>query len=266
MSLVLDDLSVGYGRRTVLQNVDLVVEPGTVLALLGENGAGKSSLIKAIAGVVRPRTGSIAYAGTDLSRLDRRLRARVVSYVPQRGPDVYGLNVREAVLLGRNPYFGISPTRADHDAVDGALRRLGLGDLAERQVMDLSGGQAQRVLIARALAQQSDVLLLDEPTSALDLRYQVDVLRLIRDLTHEHRKVSLIAIHDLNLAARFCDAFVFVHQGRVSHRGGIETAYTAEAISEVYGLDVAVDISPDGYSVRPLLHPGERSLQHRTPS
>lgn len=253
MRLAITDLKVGYGSTTVLSGVNLTLAPGRVVALLGENGAGKSSLIKTLVGLLKARTGTVAVDGKDLSRLSRRERARIVSYVPQRGPDIYGLTVRETVFLGRNPHYGVRPTGADRAAVESTIDRLSLGAIAERQLSELSGGQAQRVLIARALAQQASVLLLDEPTSALDLRYQVDVLRLVHRLTREHNTVTILAIHDLNLAARFCDDFIFVHSGTAVFAGDVTTAYQPERIADVYGLDVAVDHGVDGVTVRPLI-------------
>lgn len=252
MTVTIADLDVGYGKTTVLSGVGLTLQPGRVVALLGENGAGKSSLIKAIVGLLKPQRGRIIVDGSELATLTRRERARIVSYVPQRGPEIYGLTVRETVLLGRNPHYGVRPGAADLRAVESTMARLSLDGLADRQLSELSGGQAQRALIARALAQETSVLLLDEPTSALDLRYQVDVLRLVHGLTRERNMVTILAIHDLNMAARFCDDFVFVHGGTAVYAGDAATAYQPERIAEVYGLDVAVDYRDDGISVRPL--------------
>ncbi len=253
MTLTITGLSVGYHRTTILSGINLTLRPGRMVALLGENGAGKSSLIKSIVGLVKPQSGEITYRDSELARLSRRDRARVVSYVPQRGPEIYGLTVRETVNLGRNPHYGVRPAGADRDVVESTIARLSLTELADRQLSELSGGQAQRALIARALAQESPVLLLDEPTSALDLRHQLDVLRLIRTQTRERELVTLVAIHDLNLAARFCDDFVFVHDGGATFAGNAASAYRPERIADVYGVDVTIDHREDGISVRPLI-------------
>lgn len=165
-----------YGKHQVLRGVDLDVAAGTLCALLGPNGSGKSTLTKILAGVLRTRTGSVRLGGNDLLRMKPRERAKVVAYVPQSAEVPFELTVREAVTLGRTPHMGMRPTAHDTAIVEHAIERLGLAELAERRLSDLSGGQAQRVLIARALAQQPRVLLLDEPTSALDLRYQVETL------------------------------------------------------------------------------------------
>lgn len=253
MSLMITDLAVGYHKTRVLDHVDLTLRPGRVVALLGENGAGKSSLIKALVGLLKPQSGDIRFKDQDLGGLSRRERARLVAYVPQRGPEIYGLTVRETVYLGRNPHYGVRPGADDRAAVESTITRLSLAEIAERQLSELSGGQAQRALIARALAQQTPVLLLDEPTSALDLRYQLDVLGLIRRLTHDQDLVTVLAIHDLNLAARFCDDFVFVHDGTATYAGDAVTAYQPDRIAAVYGVDVAIDQREDGISVRPLV-------------
>lgn len=253
MSLTITDLAVGYGKTRVLTDIGLSLKPGRVVALLGENGAGKSSLIKALVGLLKPQNGEIQFQEQNLNDLSRRQRARIVSYVPQRGPEIYGLTVRETVYLGRNPHYGVRPGPQDRAAVESTITRLSLAEIAERQLSELSGGQAQRALIARALAQQTPVLLLDEPTSALDLRHQLDVLGLIRRLTRDHDLVTVLAIHDLNLAARFCDDFVFVHEGTATFAGDALSAYQPDRIAAVYGVDVAIDQREDGISVRPLV-------------
>jgi len=185
MSLQISGLRVGYRRREVLRGLDLTVARGAVLGLLGPNGSGKSTLIKTIARIVQPTAGELRWEETDLTQLSRRDLAKVVAYVPQSIDVSFSQNVREAVLLGRTPHFGSRPRRSDWERVDEAIRQLGLTDLVDRHTAELSGGQAQRVLIARALAQEPQILLLDEPTSALDLRYQLQTLHLAHQIAVE---------------------------------------------------------------------------------
>ena len=251
MSLSVQHLSFSYGARRVLQDVSLDVAPGTFCALLGPNGSGKSTLVKAIAGVHRAQSGTVAVEGRRTSSLGRRELAKVVGYVPQAGDAPFDLTVREAVMLGRTPHFGIAPRAEDRARVEDAIARMGLENIAERSMSELSGGQAQRALIARALAQDTRVLLLDEPTSALDLRYQIETLQLVRQITREEGISALIAIHDLNHAARYCDQIVVLHGGRLVADGSPAEALQASVLRTVYEVDVQVETREDGVEVRP---------------
>ena len=251
MSLSVQHLSFSYGARRVLEDVSLDVAPGTFCALLGPNGSGKSTLVKAIAGVHRAQSGTVAVEGRRTSSLGRRELAKVVGYVPQAGDAPFDLTVREAVMLGRTPHFGIAPRAEDRARVEDAISRMGLEDIAERSMSELSGGQAQRALIARALAQDTRVLLLDEPTSALDLRYQIETLQLVRQITREEGISALIAIHDLNHAARYCDQIVVLHGGRLVADGSPAEALQASVLRTVYEVDVQVETREDGVEVRP---------------
>ena len=251
MSLSVQHLSFSYGPRRILEDVTFEVAPGAFCALLGPNGSGKSTLVKAIAGVHRAKSGTVTVEGRETSSLGRRELATVVGYVPQAGDAPFDLTVREAVMLGRTPHFGIAPRAEDRAKVEDAIARMGLGDLAERSMSELSGGQAQRALIARALAQDTRVLLLDEPTSALDLRYQIETLQLVRQITREERISALIAIHDLNHAARYCDQIVVLHGGRLVADGSPAEALRAPVLRSVYEVDVEVDAREDAVEVRP---------------
>ena len=251
MSLSVQHLSFSYGPRRILEDVTFEVAPGAFCALLGPNGSGKSTLVKAIAGVHRAKSGTVTVEGRETSSLGRRELARVVGYVPQAGDAPFDLTVREAVMLGRTPHFGIAPRAEDRAKVEDAIARMGLGDLAERSMSELSGGQAQRALIARALAQDTRVLLLDEPTSALDLRHQIETLQLVRQITREEGISALIAIHDLNHAARYCDQIVVLHGGRLVADGSPAEALRAPVLRSVFEVDVEVDAREDAVEVRP---------------
>ena len=259
MSLQITGLTVGYGRREVLHSLDLTAERGAVLGLLGPNGAGKSTLIKAVARIVKPSAGALTWDGGDLAALSRRDLARLVAYVPQAIDVSFSLSVREAVLLGRTPHFGARPRASDWRKVDDAIARLGLDDLADRNVDELSGGQAQRVLIARALAQDPQLLLLDEPTSALDVRYQLATLELAHSIAVDRGIAVVISLHDLNLAARFSDHVAFLLDGRVLRHGTPHDVYSPDLIAQVYGIDVDLT-TYDGFAeVHPRTKP-QRAL------
>ena len=251
MSLSVQHLSFSYGPRRILEDVTFEVAPGAFCALLGPNGSGKSTLVKAIAGVHRAKSGTVTVEGRETSSLGRRELATVVGYVPQAGDAPFDLTVREAVMLGRTPHFGLSPRTEDRAKVEDAIARMGLGEIAERSMSELSGGQAQRALIARALAQDTRVLLLDEPTSALDLRYQIETLQLVRQITREEGISALIAIHDLNHAARYCDQIVVLHGGRLVADGSPADALQAPVLRAVYEVDVEVAAREDAVEVRP---------------
>lgn len=251
MSLSVTDLSFSYGSRTILDRLSFEVAPGTFCALLGPNGSGKSTMVKAIAGVHRARRGDITVEGRRIAGLGRRELARIVAYVPQVGDAPFDLTVREAVMLGRTPHFGIAPGAADRAKVEDAIVRMGLSDIAEQSMSELSGGQAQRAMIARALAQEPRVLLLDEPTSALDLRYQIETLQLVRRITREEGISALIAIHDLNHAARYCDQVIVLHGGHLVADGTPAQALQAPILRTVYEVDVEVDAREDSVEVRP---------------
>ncbi|WP_018639571.1 ABC transporter ATP-binding protein [Parafrankia elaeagni] len=242
-----------YGRRTVLADLDLTVDRGTVVGLLGPNGSGKSTLIRGICRIHRPKAGTFRLGDIDLHRLAPRELARTAAYVPQGSPGPFSLTVTEAVMLGRTPHVRLRPSRADERHVREAMELLDLTALGDRHVDELSGGQAQRVVIARALAQQPEVLLLDEPTSALDLRHQVETLHLVHTLAVERDLYVLMAIHDLNLAARFCHRVALLHGGRIVTAGTPAGVYRADLLEQVYGLPVEVDVRDGVPEVRPRL-------------
>ena len=251
MSLTVSDLSFSYGSRTILDDISFEVAPGAFCALLGPNGSGKSTMVKALAGVHRARSGRVSVQGRDMAELGRREPAKLVAYVPQAGDAPFDLTVREAVMLGRTLHFGIAPGTEDRATVEDAIVRMGLSDIAEQSMSELSGGQAQRAMIARALAQDPRVLLLDEPTSALDLRYQIETLQLVRRITREEGISALIAIHDLNHAARYCDQVVVLHGGRLVADGAPAQALQAPILRTVYEVDVEVAERDDAVEVRP---------------
>jgi ABC-type cobalamin/Fe3+-siderophores transport system ATPase subunit len=251
MSLELSKITFSHGNNQVLKGVDLRIETGTFAAVLGPNGAGKSTLAKIVARIHRPETGTVLANGVDIFTIPRREHARLVAYVPQSSAVPFELTVADSVLLGRTPHIGLRPSAHDHQLVTDALQRLDLTPLRDRRLSQLSGGQAQRVLIARALVQEPKVLLLDEPTSALDLRYQVETLQLVQAISAEEGVTSLIVIHDLNMAAAFCDQVVLLDQGVVAIDGPPAEVLDAEVLSRVYGLPVKV-FKRDGHvEIRP---------------
>lgn len=237
-------LSVAYGKERVLRDVDLRAAPGTVTALVGPNGSGKSSLLKAIAGLVAS-TGTI-----------RRPAGRI-GYLPQDGNARAVLTVLEVVLLGRLHTLGLAVGRADIEAAAQVLRDLGLEHLGDRYLGEISGGQRQMVYLAQVVAAAPTALLLDEPTSALDLRNQMEMLDQVRRLTRARGLATIIAIHDLNAAARFADQIVALDQGALVAAGSPNDVLTAALLARVYRIEALVVAGADGLpSITPLrAHP-----------
>ncbi len=247
---------VDRGGVQVVTDVDLVVEPGDWVAVVGPNGAGKTSLLHAVAGLI-PATGSVRVGGLDPARASRRRTARVVALMPQRPVVPEGTSVREMVALGRTPHlrrFG-TETSADRDAVERTLHRLELIDLADRPAVGLSGGELQRVVLGRALAQQPQLLLLDEPTSSLDIGHQQSVLDLVNRMRLQDELTVIAAMHDLTLAGQYGRRVLLLHQGRVVADASPAEVLRPARLSEVYGARVEVLQRDDGPAVLPVRHP-----------
>ncbi|MBL4919029.1 ABC transporter ATP-binding protein [Szabonella alba] len=229
------------GRR-LIDGLSLTIAAGAVTALVGRNGSGKSTLLKLIAGQTRPSAGRICHLGRDLADYPARDRARQIAYLPQVPPPAEGMKLAELVALGRYPWRGaLGRFRPeDHDAVARAMARCGVEAMADRLVDSLSGGERQRGWIAMMLAQGAATLLLDEPTSALDVAHQVEVLALLRQMCHETGLSAVIVLHDVNMAARFCDRVVALEGGRLLLEGPMTELMTPGALSRVYGLPMHV--------------------------
>jgi iron complex transport system ATP-binding protein len=251
-------LRCGYGSHVVLSELSLVAEPGQVLALLGPNGAGKTTLLKALARLLRPERGHVVYRGQDVWRESARQAARWMAVMPQNESRDWPLTVQESVLLGRSPHRGwLVPFMAeDYELADAAMTRLQLGPLRERPITQLSGGEWRRVVLARALAQQPEVLLLDEPTAQLDLKYQLETLQHIRHLAHDDGLVVILTLHDLNQAALYADRVALLGGEGLVAVGTAREVFTAETLAGVYGIPVKVVSHPvyDAPFVVPL-HP-----------
>lgn len=246
--LKIENLHFSYGNGgKVLRGIDLRLEEGEVVTLTGPNGSGKSTLLKCICGINPGYTGRIEIGGRDLREMPSRERARLIAYVPQSEDRGFPCTVYDAVLMGRRPYIQWSPTREDHEIVEAIIEAMGLGGLVARDVNRLSGGQRQKVLIARALAQLPSVLLLDEPTSNLDIKHQLEVMDVVRELTG-HGVSSLVAIHDLNMASRFGDRCVLLHEGRVYAEGDWSEVLSRQNLMEIYGVSCCI-IHRDGHGL-----------------
>ncbi|WP_170180263.1 ABC transporter ATP-binding protein [Desulfoglaeba alkanexedens] len=238
MEVRVADLSFAYGRREVLNGFACHLQPGKLTAILGVNGAGKSTLLKIIARLERPRAGTVMLAADDLAGLSPRRLARRLGYVAQHHV-VPRLTVFEYLLIGRTPYRRQRYHAADEEIVAAVLADMGLTAFADRWLGELSGGELQQVVIARALVQRPRVLLLDEPTGNLDLKNQVAVLAAVRERARRDALTVAFSIHDVNLAVRFADRFLLLRDGRVLAAGGSEVL-APETLSRVYDVPLTV--------------------------
>lgn len=240
-------MTVAYDGADVVHDAALTLRPGEVTALVGPNGSGKSTLLRTVARLQRPRSATLTIdAGTDALALGPREFSRRVALLLQGRPTPSGLSVRDVVEFGRYPHRGRwgGNDPGGRAAVDRALALTGVAELAERGAEHLSGGQLQRVWLAGCLAQETGVLLLDEPTTYLDLRYQVELLDLMRDLVDEHGIAVGVVLHDLDQAAAVADRIVLLASGRVVAEGLPEDVLTPERLTEVYGIRIEVDTDP----------------------
>lgn len=239
-------LAVGHGPHLVASDIDLDLRPGTLTAVVGPNGCGKSTLVRTLARLQRPLAGTVTLDGEDVAHLRARALARRVAFLPQQPLVPAGITVRQLVGYGRHPHQGlIGGDRArDGDAVDEALDATGLVDLAEREVDHLSGGERQRAWVAMTLAQGTSVLLLDEPTTFLDIRFQLDVLRLARRLVDAGGLTVAVVLHDLNQAAGFADTMVLLAGGGVVAAGPPDAVLTEDHVARAFEVDVRVVPDP----------------------
>jgi iron complex transport system ATP-binding protein len=254
--LRLQHASIGYDRHPVLRDISLEVLGGEVVAIVGPNGVGKSTLVRAASGVIPLMAGKLSVGSTSLSSMSPEGRARHVAVVPQAVQLPAAFTALSMVLMGRTPYLGWfeSETDADRQIAMAALQRVGLAAQAHRKVGELSGGEQQLALIARALTQQASIIVLDEPTAHLDLRHQDEVLKLVRNLAKEEGLAVLITLHDLNLVSRFCDRVALLSDGRIRKQGLPADVLTPEELAAVYGI--AIHVMPHPIHGTPLVLSG----------
>ena len=232
-----------YRSQDVLRGIDFTVEPGEFVGVIGPNGAGKTTLLRLLTGQLRPVSGTVRVGGADVARMAPIDRARLMAVVPQNETVVFAWSVEAMVLLGRSPHstaFGYED-EADRNAAHEAMRLVGIDDLAARSVAELSGGEQHRVFIARALAQQTPIVLLDEPNAHLDLRHQSLLFELLSRLHRDEGRSMFIITHDLNLAGMYCDRILLLSQGRAAAWGTPSEVLREDIIREHFGVAVRID-------------------------
>ncbi|MFC1966531.1 ABC transporter ATP-binding protein [Chloroflexota bacterium] len=240
------NVSLGYNHQPVLQDITLKAVPGELVGLIGPNGCGKSTIIKALSRIIQPLSGIILLDGKNVNRIPRRELARLVGVVPQMPLLPSTFTAAEIVLMGRNPHLGLFQSEGQRDWALAwqAMAKTATQSLAIRRVNELSGGEIQCLLIARVLVQETRVILLDEPTANLDIGRQVEILDLIKNLCVEDNLTVLAALHDLNLAAQYCDRLLLINEGRIHAEGTPAEVITDRNIREVYGAGNCVYTHP----------------------
>jgi iron complex transport system ATP-binding protein len=247
--IVINGVTVYYGAHKALDGVTVEFRPGEVAAVLGPNGSGKTTLLRTILKVLKPRVGAVYIGERDVRLLKESDIARVIGYMPQSIDVKFPLRVWEAVALGRKPHVAWSLSEGDVQIIRGAMKLAGVEQFADRHLYELSGGELQRVMLARVLAQRPRVLLLDEPLNNLDPRYQLWFIGLVRELTKREGLTTVAVLHDLNLALRFADRAVLMKDGKIHAVGQLQEVITPQNIEAVFGVRAEVVKNPVPYVV-----------------
>lgn len=234
-----EQLGFGYTpKKTIINHIDFSVKKGEVLGILGKNGAGKSTMLKCLNKILPPSCGSVVMNGEEISTMSRHNISRRIAFVAQSN-ERQRMTVYETILLGRIPFMKWGVTPEDEAIIEDVIQQLNLQDYTTRYMDELSGGEAQKIYLARALAQQPQLLLLDEPTSSLDIKNQYATMALVRRIVQERQISAIVVLHDLNLALRYCDRYLLLNDGGVHAIGG-EEVITEEVIEDVYGMPVCL--------------------------
>ncbi len=240
MKLKVKDVEFGYQSVPVLKDVCFELAESEVLGIVGPNGAGKSTLIRCIDRILKPQKGSILLDERNIKEMRGMELAKKLGYIPQSGHQSFPATVFDVVLMGRRPHIGWRSNEKDNEKVLDVLQMLKIEYLAMRDINEISGGQQQKVFIARALTQEPDVLLLDEPTSNLDIRHQLEVMDIIKNIVREKGISAIMAIHDLNLGSRYSDRIIMMNGGTIVSAGNPSSVLNAENIKQVYGVEAFV--------------------------
>ena len=240
MKLKVKNVEFSYNSSLILEDISMDLDRSEIIGIVGPNGAGKSTLIRCIDRILKPGGGTILLDETDISTLSRMEIARKIGYVPQTTTRVFPATVFDTVLMGRRPHLGWKGGAEDTDKVLEILELLGIMEFAMRDFNEISGGQQQKVLIARALAQEADILLLDEPTSNLDIRHQLEVMEIVTNIVRKKGISAVMSIHDLNLASRYTSRILMMNEGRIFAAGDPESVLTEENIRRAYSVEAIV--------------------------
>lgn len=257
-----DQIVAGYDHKTILHGISLVIPSNKISVMIGANACGKSTLLKTLARLIKPTSGTVTLDGKPISKIPPKQLARVVGLLPQSPIVPEGISVADLVGRGRFPHQSLLSgwTKKDVEAVAEAMEIMNITELANRNIDELSGGQRQRVWIAMALAQQTDILFLDEPTTFLDITYQVEILDLLTDLNRKKGTTIVMVLHDINLSARYADYIFALSQGKLLAEGKPAEVITSSLVKDIFGLDCTV--IPDPISGSPMVIPKGRYYVH----
>jgi iron complex transport system ATP-binding protein len=247
--LRLEQASFGYNRTdTILHGISLGIHDGEFIGILGPNGSGKSTLLKVLAGLLQPSSGCVRYRETDMRHVKRREFARAVAWVPRETPMVFPFRVHDVVMMGRHPYHAALAFEGeeDHQIARRAMQATNTLRFADRPFNEISSGEKQRTLIACAIAQEPECMLLDEPTSALDIKYQLEILEILRSMNRDSGLTVALAIHDLHLASKYCRRLILLKEGRIICDGPPEAVLKADLLEQVFDVKVRVIPSTEG--------------------
>ena len=250
-TLQLQDVSFAYHRDPVVKSISLQVQPGEFVGVLGPNGSGKSTLLKLLGGILKPDSGSVRFREKPLHEYKRKILAQSIAWLPQEHAMAFSFRVDEIVLMGRHPY--LSPMtfegQTDFDIAGQAMRTTDTTHLSDRQFSDISGGEKQRVMMACAIAQEPEVMLLDEPTTALDIKYQLEIINILGRLNRNEGMTLILAMHDLHLASKYCRRLILIDKGTIVKDGTPEEVLQKEILESVYGVQLKVFHDPDNGSI-----------------
>jgi iron complex transport system ATP-binding protein len=238
--LKIRDLSFTYDKEKVLEGISLDINEGDFITIIGPNGSGKSTLLKLMGAILPSRTDTIQFENKDINQHKRKTLATAITWVPQEHPMAFSFKVIDVVMMGRHPYLSPLTFESDRDyqIAYQAMEWTETRQFAERQFNEISGGEKQRVLLASALAQEPDLMLLDEPTSALDLKYQLEILNILKRLNSSRKTTIVLAMHDLHLASKFCDRLLLLNDGKLVRDGSPAEVLQKEILEEVYGVHI----------------------------
>ncbi|MEW9095848.1 MAG: ABC transporter ATP-binding protein [Clostridiaceae bacterium] len=252
MKVTIEDISFGYGSSELLKNINIELTKGQLVSIIGPNGAGKSTLLKCIATILKPKNGSIFIDSKNIKEYEKMELAKIQGYVPQNYYSSFRINVTDAVMLGRRPYIKWKAKEEDLKIVNSSIEYLGLQSMCHRELNSLSGGERQKVMIARALAQEPHIMLLDEPTSALDLKYSLEVMELLKKLAKKENKLIIVVMHNLEMSARYSDKLILMKEGKVHSSGDPKEVVTIKNLEEVYGVHCKIEEDSFGFKITPV--------------
>ncbi|MFW5985280.1 MAG: ABC transporter ATP-binding protein [Halanaerobiaceae bacterium] len=252
MVIKCEDLCFAYQQDNIIENINLEIKSGQLTGIAGPNGVGKSTLVKCLCKIYQTDQNVIYLNGEDIARMDSRELARSLGYVPQKNDTSFSMTVFEMILLGRRPYIKWKVRAEDEKIVESLLERLSILHLAEREVNTLSGGEKQKVALARALAQEPEILFLDEPTSSLDINHQLEVMDILLELAHVDKSAVVVVLHDLNLIGRFVDMVYLLAEKSLYAAGSPGEVLIPETIKEVYGIEVEIIEGASGRHIIPV--------------